>query len=81
MENSKISFLKDHADTLAIIAVNVGIAAILVTLCVTNMCRIDATNTRVDQQNARSDALFAQLMDVRKDTNDKFYDLLKEGRK
>lgn len=68
-ENNKPSFLKDHADTLAIIAVNVAVAAILVSLWISNSHRIDAAN-------ARSDALYSQLMAQ----NDKFYELLKERR-
>lgn len=47
MEN-KPSFLKDHADTLAIIGVNVAIAAILISLWTSNSSRIDAANTRMD---------------------------------
>ena len=42
------SFLKNHIDTLAIIAVNVAIAAILVTMIISNSHRIDAVNTRAD---------------------------------
>lgn len=71
MEHNKPSFLKDHADTVAIIGVNVAIAAVLISLWISNSHRIDAAN-------ARSDTLFTQLMEVRKETNDKFYELLKE---
>jgi hypothetical protein len=67
MSDSKPSFLKDHADTVAIIGVNVAIAAILVSMWISNSHRVDAAN-------ARSDALYAQLMSQ----NDKFYELLKE---
>ena len=56
MEN-KPSFLKNHADTLAIIGVNIAIAAILVTMCISNSHRVDAVN-------ARSDALYSALMNV-----------------
>ena len=47
MEN-KLNFLKNHADTLAIIGVNVAIAAILITMLVSNSHRIDAVNNRID---------------------------------
>lgn len=72
--NEKQSFFKDHADTLAIIGVNIAIAAILVTMWISNTHRVDAAN-------ARSDQLFTQLAQIQKEGNDKFYDLLKEGRK
>ncbi len=71
MEQTKQSFLKDHADTLAIIGVNIAIASILVTMWISNTHRIDAAN-------ARSDQLFTQLAQIQKEGNDKFYDLLKD---
>jgi len=46
--DTKPSFLRDHADTLAIIGVNLAIAAILVTMFISNSHRIDATNSRID---------------------------------
>lgn len=48
MEESKISFLKDHADTLAIIGVNIAIAAILLSICLTNMASAASANARID---------------------------------
>jgi hypothetical protein len=47
--NDKPSFLKNHMDTLAIIGINVAIAAILVCMWVSNTSRIDAANARTDQ--------------------------------
>lgn len=44
----KSNFLKNHADTLAIIGVNIGIGAILVTMCLSNMSNINAANARID---------------------------------
>jgi hypothetical protein len=44
----KQSFLKNHADTLAIIAVNIGVAAILISLWISNSSRIDSANSRMD---------------------------------
>ncbi len=67
---SNISFLKDHADTVAIIGVNLAIAAILLSICLTNIASIEAVNARMDAANARMDTLHTM-----------FYDLLKEGRK
>lgn len=50
---SKPSFLRNHADTIAIIgivlAVNLTIAAMLLSLIISNSNRIDAANTRSDQ--------------------------------
>jgi hypothetical protein len=45
---NKENFLKNHADTLAIIGVNIAIAAILITMSLSNSSRIDAANSRMD---------------------------------
>jgi hypothetical protein len=45
---SKPSFLKNHIDTIAIIGVNLAIAAILTSLWISNSHRIDAANARTD---------------------------------
>ncbi len=74
MEHTKVSFLKDHADTVTIIGVNIAIAAILVTMWLSNTNRVDAANTRSDQ-------LYSLIVQQQKDFNDKFYDLLKEVKK
>ena len=42
------SFLKNHTDTLAIIGVNLAIAAILLTICISNISSNSAANTRID---------------------------------
>jgi hypothetical protein len=60
----KPSFLKNHMDTIAIIGVNIAIAAILVTMWVSNMHRVDASNARIDTANARSDALHVHLTNL-----------------
>jgi len=65
--NDKPSFLKNHADTVAIIGVNLAIAAILMAICLSN---ISSVNSRMDAANARMDTLHVM-----------FYDLLKEGKK
>lgn len=56
----KQSFLRDHADTLAIIGVNVAIFAFLASFCISNSQRIDASN-------ARSDFLSNQIIELIKD--------------
>lgn len=66
----KQSFLKNHADTLAIIGVNIGIAALLVSILLSNISSIQATNSRMDSANARMDTMHVM-----------FYDLLKESKK
>tara|TARA_R110000868_G_scaffold136899_4_gene350177 strand:+ start:967 stop:1179 length:213 start_codon:yes stop_codon:yes gene_type:complete len=70
MKNKPTSFLKNHADTLAIIGVNLAIGAIALNLCFSNMSSMAAVNARVDAANTRMDTLHTM-----------FYDLLKEGRK
>lgn len=54
------SFLKNHADTLAIIGVNLAIFAMLLTLILSNSSRIDAAN-------ARSDALYNMVYELIKE--------------
>ena len=61
---SRPSFLKDHADTLAIIGVNLAIAAILVSMWISNSHRVDAAN-------ARSDQLYSIILDLLKQVMEK----------
>lgn len=74
MTETKTSFWRNHADTIAIIGVNIAIGAILVTMFVSSMHRIDAANARIDSlqiaANARMDTIYTM-----------FYDLLKEVKK
>lgn len=44
----KPSFLKNHADTLAIIGVNIAMGSILVALYLSNVSSINAVNSRID---------------------------------
>lgn len=44
----KPSFMKIHSDTIAIIGVNIVIAAILITMWISHAHRIDAVNARLD---------------------------------
>jgi len=53
----KQSFLKNHADTLAIMGLNLAIAAILIGMWTANTARIDAANARTDQ-------LYQTLIDI-----------------
>jgi hypothetical protein len=59
-ESRKSSFFKNHTDTLAIIGVNLAIAAILTTMWISNSHRVDAAN-------ARSDALYVMFYDLLKE--------------
>lgn len=47
MENNN-GFLRNHADAIAIIGVNIAIAAILITMWVAQSSRIDCVNSRMD---------------------------------
>ncbi len=60
----KQSFLKNHADTLAIIAVNVAIAALILNMTIANTYRVDSANVRIDAANSRSDALHQELVSL-----------------
>jgi hypothetical protein len=49
MENeNKPTFFKNHADTIAIIGVNIAMMAILVMLYLSNVSSITAANARID---------------------------------
>jgi len=61
--------MKNHWDTIAIIGVNLAVAGLLMTLCISNSSQICAVNARMDAANARMDTI--QIM---------FYDLLREGK-
>jgi len=47
----KQSFLKNHADTMAIMGLNLAIAAILISMWTANTSRVDACNARIDATN------------------------------
>jgi len=47
-QKSKLSFLKNHADAIAIVTVNLAAIAILTTMWVSNSHRVDACNARID---------------------------------
>lgn len=69
MENK--SFFKNHADTLAIMGLNLAIAAILISMWVSNTSRVDATNTRIDAAIASDNARWNQLFkDFHEETKD-----------
>ena len=57
MSQHNESFLRNHADTLAIIAVNIALGALLLTMILANTNRVDAVN-------ARSDDLYNHLVDL-----------------
>lgn len=44
----KQSFLRDHADTIAIIGVNLAIAGFILSMVLMNMSNISAVNARID---------------------------------
>jgi len=46
--DKKDPFLRNHADTLTIIGVNIVVFGLLVTLCLSNMSNITAVNARID---------------------------------
>lgn len=41
-------FLRNHADTIAIIGVNLAVAAILLAICLSNISSIASANARMD---------------------------------
>jgi hypothetical protein len=47
-KENTIGFFKNHADTLAIIGVNLAIATLILSMWISNTHRIDAANARTD---------------------------------
>ena len=47
-KQEKTNFWEQHADTIAIIGVNIGIAAFILSICLSNMSNISAANARID---------------------------------
>lgn len=66
----KIGFFKNHADTLAIIGVNLALFAFMLNFMISTSHRVDAANARLDALNVRLDTV--QMM---------IFDMLKEGKK
>lgn len=64
MKEEKQSFLRDHADTIAIIGtvitVNLAMGAIMIALWVSNSSRVDNAHTRIDTTNNRIDSIHAE---------------------
>lgn len=63
MDNNN-SFFRNHADTMAIIGVNIAIAAILITMCLSNTGSIGMMNARMDAANTRMDTLHVMFYDL-----------------
>ncbi len=66
-QNHRPSFFKSHADTIAIMAVNLAIAGLLISMIISN-------SHRIDSQNARSDALHAMFIAECKNFHDEVKD-------
>ena len=60
-------FLKNHADTLTIIGVNIALGAMLLSMILSQSHRIDAANTRSDAIMARIDAVQMIIFDMVKE--------------
>lgn len=56
--------MKGHWDTIAIVGVNLAVAALLMALCISNSNRMDAANARMDAANARMDTMHVMIYDV-----------------
>jgi hypothetical protein len=63
-EDYRPSFFKNHSDTLAIIGVNLAIAALLVTMFISNTNRIDAANIRSDNLSNNIITLIQEIKDM-----------------
>lgn len=62
----KQSFLKTHGDAITIIGVNIALAAIMMSMWISNTHRIDAgwqtTNARIDATMSRIDGMYEVLI-------------------
>lgn len=67
MKDNSTGFFKNHADTLAIIGVNLAIAAMLISLWMSQSSRIDCQNSRTDAMNARMDNVYNQILEIIKE--------------
>ena len=61
---TKQSFFKEHADTLAIVGVNIALIAIMLTLWISANSRIDAVNSRMDANIALIQQEFKEFQKV-----------------
>ncbi len=57
------NFFKNHIDTIAIVSANLAIAAMLLSLIISN-------NARIDAQNSRADTLYTIVIDLIKEAKD-----------
>jgi len=62
LENTRTGFFKNHADTIAIIGVNLALAAIMMSMWISNTHRIDSCNERIDSSLSRIDGMYELLM-------------------
>lgn len=74
MSEQKQSFMKNHADAIAIITVNIAICAIMISMFISHSSRIDSTNARIDNAITISNAKIEKITDM-------FYSLLTEVKK
>jgi hypothetical protein len=79
------SFLRNHADTITIISVNIAIAGIYLAILLSNISGIasvnsrqDAANARMDAANARMDAFQAMMHNESKEFRELFYQETKD---
>lgn len=63
-KKERTSFFKNPSDTLAIIGVNLVIAAVLITVLISNTHRIDASNVRSEQLSRNIITLIQELKDL-----------------
>jgi len=80
-KSDKPSFLRNHADTLAIIGLNLTIAAILISLYITNVSNISALNSRMDAANARFDQMQGLIYQDMKDFHGRLCSIEERNRK
>lgn len=63
----KQGFFKNHADTVAIIGVNLAGVALLVTMWLSHAGRMDAANSRLDTLSVRMDTIQTLMYQEMKD--------------
>lgn len=74
MTDKQPGFLRNHADTLTIIAVIVGLGAIMMSLWLSNSSRVDSAHNRIDC------VIYSDGKKI-EDLKEKYYELLIKDKK
>lgn len=60
--SEKTGFIKAHGDTITIVGVNIALAAMMMSMWISNTSGISACNARIDATMSRIDGMYEVLM-------------------